>query len=140
MTKFMVRFLLSLFILLAGGYSQLNACHKQGETAFISAKRTSAGSHNGIGTLHHAINIFPGTSSANGNENKIEAEENISEEDESPSSKKYFEISHYFTSLFNANHHGYFLHYLNKRLPVDKHFSQLSSDWSLQIIFGIFRL
>jgi hypothetical protein len=135
MLKLIARFFLSLLILLSSGYGRaFTLNHQDSHEQYHTKSVDSSFSQFGIDSINKS------SSSSESRHLVIEVTENESEEEEFNTARKYLEISDYFTNLFNAQSHGYFLHYLKKRLPFCKHFSNLSSDWSLFTIFRVFRI
>jgi hypothetical protein len=139
MIKFIVRFLLSLVILLSSGYAQLDAYNRTKDSCYSSTEDLKAQAKAIFGNLRNRDSVYKSTSSSFAEKRiRIDLEEKEIEEDEIVS-RKYMEISQYFTSFFDPYTAGYFFHYL-KRLPFCKHFSSLSSHWCLTVIFQVFRI
>ena len=141
MIKFILRFALSLIILLSSGcilvfdhyYSENTNCSSAKDlecspgTSFTAA-RTDYGQ------------ITQSSSSCSERNVAIEVAEKEIEEDELSSSRKYFQLSSYFTDPFHPLTHAHLFQHLKGRFPFSGHFCYLSSYGSLYIIFLVFRV
>ncbi len=141
MTKAILKYLLSLGILLLSVYSNLYA-HTPQECICHSSKKTLTKSeHTSFGNVKNSqAHIIKATFSVTENEScKLIAAEVEEEKHEWISFKKYLAYSNYFTSFFYALAFGYFCYLLKKRLPLGKHSLYFSTHkWFL--IFRVFRV
>jgi hypothetical protein len=138
--KFIISFFLSLLILLSNGFKQGYAYNHQ-DNYYSHAKNHKALEDARLGTFPNRRDcIDPSSSFPIATNFLLAIIETEVEEEELSHSRKYLEISSYYVSLFNPQAFGYFLHYLKKRLPFCRHFSYLTSDWSLFTIFQVFRI
>ena len=141
MKKFIVKFFLSLCVLLAGGYSQLYAYASQDCVCFSPIKVPKKSEEANFCPIRNRPAAFVIQSAASGKENatyRIDIAEKEAEEYESASSKKYLEISNYFTTLFDAQAAGN-LFGDRQSLPFCKHFSYISSH-RCYLVLQVFRI
>jgi hypothetical protein len=143
MNKFLIRFFLSLYIFLLGGYSLLNAHAYEGyvhHSTINLSKKSDVASF--VKERSNLVLIEKPTSSVPKKERfRIEITEKEMEEDELVTHKKNLVVSNCFTAFFDTDAHGSFIRrYLKTRLPFGKHFSYLFSYKSLHLIFQVFRI
>lgn len=140
MKSFLIKFLVSLIILLSGG-GQLNA-HTEKDTApYSSIKSLQEAEHVDLGLeyLKKEYTLKSGVPVTEKQGDKIHATDNEIEEDETSSYKKNLEISKFFTTDSYSQTHEYFCHYTKRRLAIRKRFFYFSS-YKWYIIFGVFRI
>ena len=142
MTKALIKYLLSLFILLLSVYGQLYAYPSQ-DCICHSSKRTLVRSaHANFGTPQKSQSLILKSTLTN-TETKtckiVAAEIDEEEKHEWVSFKKYLENSNYFTSVFNALVFGYFCLFLKKRLPACQDALYFSS-YKRYILFRVIRI
>ncbi len=141
MIHFLVRFLLSLCVLLLSEYSQLYAYPSQecNSTSFIKTSKESEQAR--LEFIQHDQPLIISSSPAvTERENaKINAAEIVEEDYISISFKKYLESSHFFTALFYALTFGYCCRFIKTCLPSCKH-SIYFSSYKWYLIFRVIRL
>lgn len=141
MNRFIVKFFLSLCVLLVGGYSQLYAYAYQDCVCFSPIKTPKKSEEANFCSIQKSSAAFIIQSAASGKEKatyQIDIAEKEIEEYESASSKKFLEISNYFTTLFDAQSVGNLFDDL-KSLPLGKHFSYISS-YRCYLVLQVFRI
>lgn len=142
MKKFIIKFFLSLCVLLAGGYGQLYAYgHQQDCICFSPIKAPKKSEEANFCAVRNSPAAFVIQSASSGKEKAtyvIDIAEKEAEEYESASSKKYLEISNYFTTRFDAQAAGNLFGDL-KSLPFCKHFSYISS-YRCYLVLQVFRI
>jgi hypothetical protein len=141
MNRFIVKFFLSLCILLAGGYSQLYAYAYQDCVCFSPIKVPKKSEETNFCPIQNRPVAFVIQSAASGKEKAtyvIDIAEKEAEEYESASSKKYLEISSYFTTRFDAQAAENLFGDL-KSSPFGKHFSYISS-YRCYLVLQVFRI
>jgi len=139
MKKFIVKFFLSLCVLLAGGYSQLYAYASQDCVCFSPIKVPKKSEEANFCPIRNspAAFIIQAASGEGHATYRMDIAEKEAEEYESAASKKYLEISNYFTTVFDAQAAGNLFGDL-KNLPYGKHFSYISS-WCY-LVLQVFRI
>ena len=139
MKKLLIRFFLSLCIILLSGYSQLYAHTYQDGIRHSSIKALLKSEHAGIGKLQNT-QALPHKFSSSVTENlKLSVAEIEEEDDELVSFKKLLEHSNYFTAVFYALVFGCLGLFLLKRLPAGKHALYFSS-FKLYLLFRVIRI
>lgn len=141
MNRSIVKFFLFLCVLLAGGYSQLYAYAYQDCVCFSPIKVPKKSEEANFCSIQNRPAAFIIQSPASGKENatyRIDVAEKEAEEYESVSSKKYLEISDYFTTRLDAQAAGNLFGDL-KSLPFGKHFSYISSH-KCYLVLQVFRI
>lgn len=141
MIKALIKYLLSLSILLLSVYSNLYAhsyqeciCHASKKT-LLRSERASLGSMHTNQTL-----LLKSTLSSREKETcKIIAAEIEEDKHEWISLKKFLDGSNYFTTLFYALAFGYLGLFLKKCLPSCKH-SIYFSSYKWYLLFRVFRI
>jgi len=133
MTPPLIRFFLSLGILLLSGYNQLSANAYQAR-AGNPVKILHRLAASGIGTPENS-NVWVGAiPSASGKitDKIVDETENDDEQDEVTAFRRYLDAN-YFIAFFYTQLPEYFCHNVNKqRLPIRRHFSHYaSSSWYL---------
>jgi len=141
MKKFIVKFFLSLFVLLAGGYGQLHAFGTQDCVCFSPLKATKKSEAANFCPVQSRPAAFIIQSASSGKEiptYRIDMAEKEAEEYESVSSKKHQEISNYFTTHFDAQA-AENLFGDRTCLPFGRHFSYMSS-YRCHLVLQVFRI
>jgi len=141
MKKFIVKFFLTFCIFLAGGYSQLHAYANQDCVCFSPIKVTKKSEEANFCPIQNRPATFIIQSASSNKENpvyRMDMAEKEAEEYESGSSKKYLEVSNYFTTLFDAQATGNLFGDL-RGLPSCKHFSYISS-YRCYLVLQVFRI
>jgi hypothetical protein len=133
--KFSIKFFLSLYILLLGGYGQVYAKVYQDCVCYSSSKTIDWSEHASVDSDQNDQTLITksGHCITENEEYKLRATDNENEDDDQLSVKKYFEACNYFPSDFYGQLPGYFFSYTIKRLPHCKHFSYFSSDTYLKL-------
>lgn len=141
MKKLLIRFFLSLCILLLSGYSQLYAHTYQDCICHSSKKILLSPEHASFGAVqNNQTLLLKSASSITENENsKLVATAFECEDEESISFKKFLENSNYFTTVFHALVFGFFCLFLKKRLLSSKH-SIYFSSYKWYLLFCVFRI
>lgn len=140
MKSFLIKFLVSLIILLSGGGS-LNA-HTEKDTAPYSSIKSLEKAEQlnlGLEYIKRDYTVKSGAPVTEKQGDKIHATDNEIEEDETSSFKKHLETSKYFITDSYSQNHEYFCHYIKRRLAIRKRFFYFSS-YKWYIIFGVFRI
>jgi hypothetical protein len=138
MTKALMKYLLSLCILLLSGYGHLYAQpHQEGTTHPLKGVVHAAS----IGTLQHDLAAILKVSkpSAEKERNNLYSTESEKEEDESLSFHKIVDNTHFIAAVFYAHALALLLSVLARVLHFCKHFSYFSSH-RLYLIFRVFRI
>ena len=141
MTKALIKYFLSLLILLLCVYSQLYARTYPGGI-FPSSKITLLRSENasfGIGQNSQAQLLKPVLYGTENQNCKIVATEIEEEKHEWISFKKYLESSNYFTTVFYVLAFGCFCLFFKKRLPSCKR-SIYFSSYKWYLLFRVIRI
>ena len=139
MKKLLIRFFLSLCIILLSGYSQLYAHTYQDGIRHSSIKALLKSEHAGIGKLQNT-QALPHKFSSSVTENlKLSVAEIEEEDDEFISFKKLLEHSNYFTAVFYALVFGCLGLFLSKRLSSDKHSFKFPTC-KLFLLFRVIRI
>ena len=141
MKKIIVKFLLCLCLLLAGGYGQLHAHAYNDCVCFSPLKMTKKTEVANFCPVQNRPATFFIQSASTGKENpvyRMEVAEKEAEEYESASSKKHHEISNYFTTRFDAQAVENLFGDL-KCLPFGKHSSFMSS-YRCHLVLQVFRI
>ena len=141
MIKFVMRFLLSLCILLSG-YSPLHAAHThQDAIGYSPIGNLILSAPAGVGTLQHGLALVIKPSSYGIDRNPIiEVAEMMEEKNnESVPFSKHTGNNHYFTSLFSLYRLDYFVRHPKNRLASYQQFLS-SSSGSLYLLFRVLRL
>ncbi|WP_188621048.1 hypothetical protein [Flavobacterium suaedae] len=140
MRSFLIKFLVSLIILLSGG-AQLNAHTEKDMTPYSSIKSLEEAEQINLG-LEYIKQDYTLKSSSPVTEkqgDKIYATDSEIEEDEVPSYKKHVKSSKYFITDSYSQTHEYFCDYTKRRLAIRKRFFYFSS-YKWYIIFRVFRI
>lgn len=141
MKKLIVKFFLSWCVLLAGGYGQVHAFAHADCVCFSPLKTTKKSEEANFCAVQNRPADCIIQSASSGKENaifKIDFAEKEAEEYESASSKKYTEISNYFTTRFDAQAAGN-LFGNSKSLPFGKHFSFIALH-RCYLVLQVFRI
>lgn len=149
MVKFLIRFLLSLSILLLSGYSYLYA-HSHQEGAFSSLKKNLKEADQSGVSFFRSSSAFTIQSSSSNTEKppvkieaaeiiEIEEEEDKDENDKLIALKKHSESSNHFAAIFNDLVFGSLFQGDCIDFPFWKSFSYHSS-YRLYLIFRVFRI
>jgi len=131
--KLLVRFFLSLCILLLSSYSQPHAQTHQAGIGYALLKIRGKPVYTGISILQQksSLVIKPFSSDKKNVDEKIRATDQ-EEEDHINSIRKYIEISTLFTTVFYTQIPEFFWQHVKKRLAFCKHFSYfLPFNWYL---------
>lgn len=140
MIKFLIRFLLSLCILLLSGYSHLHAHAYQELSSYALIKNLKGSEHVSFRTVQNVQTFISSLSpSVTEKSFKVEAAEIEEEENKSVSFKKYLENSNYLTAVFYVLALAYFFRYIKTSLLFCKHFSYTLSQ-RRYLIFHVFRI
>ena len=150
MVQFLIRFFLSLYILLLGGYSQLSAHPSEGRDFYALIKNLKDAEQPNFDAEQDST-AFTLKAASSGTEKGsakktdvaeiVEVEEEEEEEDdESISFKKDLNGSHYYAAIFYDHLPEYFCHLIKNRLSFCKPFSYFPSFRSLYLIFRVFRI
>jgi hypothetical protein len=142
MKKLLIRFFLSLLVILVAGYSQLHA-----RTARVYqncgcnvTKRSSVAFYYSSADSSQSDATYILNASSIGLANcRIELTENKIEEDEFSSSKKYSD-SNSFLKLFNNQFTSHFFRHLEKSLTFSERLSFPYSYQFLYLILGVIRI
>lgn len=141
MIKALIKYLLSLCILLLGGYSQLSA-HANEEGDFYSPIKNLKGSEQisiGPGQDGPTFILKPASSGTEKASFTMDAAEIIEEKEEWSSFIKYLADSYYFTVIYYALTFGYLCYFIKKYLPLSKQSFDFSS-YRWYLIFQVFRI
>ncbi|QNF35146.1 hypothetical protein HUW51_21390 [Adhaeribacter swui] len=141
MTKALLKYILSLGILLLSVYGNLYArsyqeciCHSS-QKSVVKSEQTSLGTTSDFHSLIVKARLF-GTESESC---KMVASEIEEEKHEWISFKKFLAHNNYFTSLFYILAFGYFALFFKKRLPTCKH-SVYFAAYKWFLLFRVIRI
>ena len=138
MVKVATKYVLSLCILLLGGYGYLSA-HTLHNTFAADA---SAQEYEHVGLQHSKAPNSDVLSARNekeqGNDFLEFAEEEEVEENKESSTKKYLEISDYYAVLLDTKQALFYSHFIKSRLLFCERNSHHSNEESLNVEFGVF--
>ena len=144
MAKAVVKYLLTLCILLLSGYSQLSAGAHLGSRGHSPAVRFAGSEWNSsVASLPRPSFIVKSPSSGTKKDLTSEVAEIVEveeEDDKSTASKKIGASDHHFTTLFYALTAEYFSTSFKNCLSFCKQFSLFSSHPALYIILRVFRI
>jgi len=122
--KWLVRFFLSLNLLFLSGYNQLQAHAHQDNMRHSLIKAFDGAAYVHMDSIHGAHSSIY-TSAPVNTEKAVEKFRvtDSEEEDDSDASRKYLEISNYFTDFFYALNVDCFWQHIRKSLAFCQHFS-----------------
>ncbi|WP_200974548.1 hypothetical protein [Echinicola sp. 20G] len=138
MIKFVIRFLLSLCILLSSGYSQLYAHHIQegrihaAEGAFGELDQSQVSAEMG-----HESFIIKTSLTDNAKDYGLDVLEIEEKDDEFIVSNKYLADSSYLTAIFYAFSSGYLIQSITNGLHISKHLFNTSS-YRIHLVLQVF--